>query len=165
MGQPFVGEIRMVGFSFNPANWDFCQGQLIAISQNEALFNLIGTTYGGDGQNTFALPNLQCRVPIHQGNGLVIGESGGTETVTLTTNQIPAHSHNLQAAASAGTEASPANAVWAESALEQFSTISPAGTMGATLAQTGGSQPHNNIPPFLAINYIISLFGIFPSQN
>ncbi len=165
MSQPFVGEIRMVGFNFAPNGWAFCNGETLSISQNETLFNLIGTTYGGDGQTTFQLPNLMGRFPVHQGNGYVIGGLNGTETVTLTTSQIPAHSHLLQAAASAGTETSPAGAVWAESALEQYSTASPTGSMGATLGQTGGSQPHNNMPPFLAINYVISLFGVYPSQN
>jgi microcystin-dependent protein len=170
MAQPFIGEIRMVGFNFEPVSWAFCNGQLIAISENTTLFQLIGTTYGGDGVQTYGLPNLQCRFPVHQGtdpNGNVytMGESTGTETVTLTTSQIPSHSHGLQAAASAGTETSPAGAVWAESALEQYSTITPAGSMGASLGQTGGGQSHPNMPPFLAINYIIALFGIFPSQN
>ncbi|MFZ0302080.1 MAG: tail fiber protein [Terracidiphilus sp.] len=170
MGQPYVGEIRMVGFNFAPANWAFCNGQFLSISQNTVLFELIGTTYGGDGVTTYQLPNLQSRFPIHmgsdgQGNDYVLGETVGVETVTLNSNQIPSHTHSLQASASAGTETSPAGAVWAESALEQYSSAGPAGTMGATLGQTGGSQPHDNMPTFLTINYIISLFGVFPSQN
>jgi microcystin-dependent protein len=170
MSQPFVGEIRLVGFNFEPVGWNFCNGQTLSISENEVLFVLIGTTYGGDGQTTYQLPNLQGRFPIHQGsdgqgNNYVIGQATGVETVTLTTNQIPAHSHPLQATATAGTETSPAGAVWAESALEQYSTVTPTGSMGATLGQTGGGQPHNNMSTFLTINYIISLFGIFPSQN
>lgn len=165
MSQPYVGEIRMVGFNFTPDGWMFCNGQLLSISEYETLFNLIGTTYGGDGQSTFALPNLASRFPIHQGAGNVIGQLAGTETVTLTLNQIPAHNHSLMAVAAAGSEASPSGAAWAESALEQFSTAGPTGTMGATLGQAGGGQPHDNMSPFLAINYVISLFGIFPSQN
>jgi microcystin-dependent protein len=170
MGQPFVGEIRMVGFNFAPQGWMFCDGQTLAISQYETLYNLIGTTYGGDGVQTFQLPNLQSRFPIHQGpdgdgNNYVMGQTAGTETVTLNASQIPSHSHSLGAVALAGTETSPAGALWAESALEQYSTASPTGTMGATLSQTGGSQAHENMPTFLAINYVISLFGIYPSQN
>ncbi len=170
MAEPYVGEIRMVGFNFTPVGWAFCDGQLLSISQNSTLFQLIGTTYGGDGVNTFGLPNLQSRFPVHQGtdpdgNSYRLGFATGTESETLTTSQIPLHTHSLEAAASAGTETSPSGAVWAESALEQFSTLTPTGSMGATLGQTGGSQPHNNMSPFLAINYIISLFGIFPTQN
>src|SRR5580658_7543294 len=166
MGSPYIGEIRVVGFNFAPVNWAFCNGQLLSISQYETLFNLIGTTYGGDGQTTFALPNLQSRIPFHMGNPLVLGQIAGSETVTLTTAQIPAHSHALAASSSAGTLASPAGGVWAASALEQFSTEASAHTMapGAIVA-TGGGQPHDNMPPFLVVNFIISLSGIYPSQS
>jgi microcystin-dependent protein len=135
------------------------------ISQAEALFNLIGTTYGGDGQTTFALPNLQSRLPVHQGSGFVIGQSAGSETVTLTLNEVPAHTHALSAQTSAGSGPSPAGGVWASSALEQFSTGAPTTSMAALLENAGGDQPHSNVPPYLALNYIIALEGIFPSQG
>jgi microcystin-dependent protein len=169
MGQPFIGEIRMVGFSFAPANWAFCNGQLLSISEYEALFVLIGTTYGGDGQQTFALPNLQSRIAVHTGgtNNYVQGQLGGVENVTLIANQIPAHSHSLLAQATAGTVTSPLGALWAESALNQFSTATPSSdeAMATSLTPAGGNQPHNNLAPYLTINFVISLFGIFPSQN
>jgi len=170
MGQPYVGEIRMAGFSFAPANWMLCNGQTLPISEYETLYQVIGTTYGGDGQQTFALPNLQCRIPFHQGTGagntLVIGQLSGTETVTLTTNQLPIHTHSLAASSAGGTQASPAGGVWAASPLEEFSTEAPSHAMDpSTIAATGGGQPHDNLPPFLVINFIISLFGIFPSQG
>lgn len=165
MSEPYVGEIRVVGFNFAPVGWAFCNGQLLAISEYETLFNLIGTTYGGDGQTTFGLPDLQGRIPIHQGSGFVLAQSSGTETVTLTTQQIPAHSHPLKAQTAGGTQPSPAGGVWADSSLGQFSTSSPTATMAASLQNSGGSQPHDNMPPFLTVNFVISLFGVFPSQN
>lgn len=166
MSDPYIGEIRMVGFNFAPVGWALCNGQILPISQNDALFSLIGTTYGGDGVNTFALPDLQCRIPFHQGDGLVLGQPSGTEVVTLTTNQIPAHTHSLNASSQAGTQPSPAGGFWAQSTLGQFSSEAPLHTMDpSTIAPAGGSQPHDNVPPFLVINFIISLFGIFPSQN
>ncbi|MDR3775214.1 MAG: tail fiber protein [Terracidiphilus sp.] len=170
MSQPYVGEIRMVGFSFAPVGWALCDGQLLAISENDTLFNLIGTTYGGDGQNTFALPNLQSRIPVHQGSSsqgtFVIGQLAGVENVTLQVSQMPAHAHLLNAQSGVGTQASPSGGVWADSPLDQFSAAAPTTQMSNVLLQnSGGSQPHNNIPPYLSINFVISLFGIFPSQN
>lgn len=166
MSQPYVGEIRMVGFNFAPDGWAFCNGQLLAIADYETLFNLIGTTYGGDGQSTFGLPNLQGRIPLHQASGYVLGEIGGTETVTLTVSQIPAHLHTLRAQTGAGSQPSPSGGVWASSSLAQFSTGAPTATMAPTsLLNSGGNQPHDNIPPFLAVNFVISLFGVFPSQG
>jgi len=170
MSQPYVGEIRMAGFNFAPSGWMLCNGQTLPISEYETLFQLIGTTYGGDGQTTFNLPNLQCRIPFHQGSGagnaLVIGQLSGTETVTLTTPQIPAHTHSLGASSAGGTQAGPGGGVWAASTLEQFSTEPPSHSMNpSAIAATGGGQPHDNLPPFLVINFIISLFGIFPSQG
>jgi microcystin-dependent protein len=164
VSNPYVGEIRMVGFNFAPVGWAFCDGSLMAISVNETLFNLIGTTYGGDGQSTFALPDLRGRIPIHQGNSFVLSQQAGTETVTLTGSDIPSHSHSLTASSAPGTQPSPANGVWAASALNQFSTDAPATTMAASLGNAGGDQPHDNMPTFQVINYVISLFGIFPSQ-
>ena len=173
MGQPYIGEIRMFAGSFAPAGWAFCDGSLQAISQNDTLFNLIGTTYGGDGQNTFALPDLRGRVPIHmgQGSGLsnrTIGENGGTEAVTITTQQLAAHTHPALCSAGGGSPSSdPANGTWAASDVNQYSNAAVTGFIGNGIPTTsvGGSQPHENMIPFLVISYIISLFGIFPSQT
>ena len=165
MSQPFVGEIRMFPGNFAPVGWAFCNGALIAISQNDALFNLIGTTYGGDGQTTFALPDLRSRVPIHQGTSFPLGQRSGAETVTLTVAQIPSHTHAPQAVVPSGSQAGPGGAAWAQSALDQFSTNAPSTAMAPqALSQSGGSQPHDNMVPYLAINFILSLFGIFPTQ-
>jgi microcystin-dependent protein len=166
MAESYIGEVRMAGFNFAPQGWAFCDGSLLSIAEFSVLFNLIGTTYGGNGTTTFALPDLRGRIAFHQGNGYVIGESAGSETVTLTTSQIPAHSHPFNAQSGAGTQPSPSGGVWAKSSLDQFSTGSPSGEMAATsLQSSGGSQPHDNLPPFLVVNYIISLFGVYPSQN
>lgn len=166
MSQPYVGEIRMFAGNFAPVGWALCQGQLLAISENPTLFQLIGTTYGGDGQNTFALPDLQSRVPVHVGPGFALGQAAGAETVTLTTSQIPAHSHVAQCFNAAGNSASPANSVWALSATNLYSTAAPSLTMAIqAVGSAGGSQPHDNMIPFLVINFIISLFGVFPSQS
>ncbi len=166
MSSPFIGEIRMFGGNFAPVGWAFCNGALIPISENDALFNLIGTTYGGDGQTTFALPNLQSCVPVHVGPGFALGQSGGAETVTLTTSQIPAHSHVPQATSTPGNAAGPSGNVWANNnSLSPYSNVAPDQVMASTaLGQAGGSQPHDNMIPFLAVNFILSLFGIFPSQ-
>jgi microcystin-dependent protein len=171
MSSPFIGEIRMFGGNFAPAGWAFCSGQLMPISENDALFALIGTTYGGDGQETFGLPDLQGRLPMHMGTGAglttrVIGESGGVETVTLTVNQIPVHSHAPLAVSGNGNQATPQNGVWAGVTTSIYTTNPPTIAFNATLGgNTGGSQPHENLMPFLAVSFIISLFGIFPSQN
>ena len=173
MGQPFIGEIRMFAGSFEPAGWAFCNGQLLPISENEALFQVIGTTYGGDGQATFALPNLQSRVPIHmgQGSGLSnrqLGENGGTESVTLTTQQLGGHTHPALCSSGGGSPASdPSTATWQPSDSTQYSNAASTGFIGGGLPTTpaGGSQPHENMIPFLVVSYIISLFGIFPSPT
>jgi microcystin-dependent protein len=166
MSSPFIGEIRMFGGNFAPVGWAFCNGALMAIDQNDALFNLIGTTYGGDGQTTFALPDLQSRIPLHVGPGFALAQTGGVETVTLTNNQIPAHSHVPQANSGAGTQSSPANGMWALSTLNQFSSAAPSVSLApAALGPSGGSQPHENMMPFLVVNFILSLFGVFPSQT
>jgi microcystin-dependent protein len=164
MAQPFVGEIRMFAGNFSPAGWEFCQGQLLPISENEVLFTLIGTTYGGDGESTFALPDLRSRIPIHQGNGFILAETGGAEQITLTVNQIAAHSHPLIATTSASNQSSPSNNIVAQSTaadlyIEDTTTASLA---TAAITPVGGSQPHTNFQPYLCINFIISLFGIFP---
>ena len=167
MGQPFVGEIRMFGGTFAPAGWLLCQGQTVAISENEILFQLIGTTYGGDGISTFNMPNLSGRVPVHQTSNFPIGQSAGVETVTLTTQQLPVHSHPMSASLNtAGANTVTGNVVGQVGATQIYREV-PAASPMASQASTavGGNQPHDNMQPFLCINFIISLFGVFPSQN
>lgn len=165
MAQPYVGEIRMFAGNFAPAGWMFCEGQLLPISENETLFNIIGTTYGGDGQSTFALPDLRGRLPIHQGSGFLLAETGGAEEITLTPQQIPAHSHPLLAAAVTGDQVSPAGLLPANSFnVTPYVNEAPNGDFAATaIGSVGGSQPHTNFQPYLCVDFIISLFGIFPS--
>ena len=168
MGDPYVGEIRMVAFNFAPNGWAFCNGAVLSIAQNEVLFDLIGTTYGGDGQSTFALPDLQGRRVIHQGSGYVIGAQGGQESVTLSSASVPSHSHQPQASSHPGTTTSPVGAVWAAGAgsTRPYTPASPAAPMLAGIvSSTGASQPHENMPPFLTLNFVISLFGVFPSPS
>ncbi len=166
MAQPYVGEIRMFAGNFAPAGWMLCSGQLLPISENETLFNLIGTTYGGDGQSTFALPDLQSRVPIHQGNGFVLAETGGVEDVTLTVNQLPIHNHTMTASLDTAGGSSPSNNVTGQvGATQIYRDVAPVAAMSnLALSPVGGSQPHTNLQPYLCINFIISLFGIFPTQ-
>jgi microcystin-dependent protein len=170
---PYIGEIRLFAGNFAPAGWAFCNGQLIPISENDALFVVLGTTYGGDGQETFALPDLRGRLPIHQGTGpglssRILGEAAGVESVTLTVNQIPAHNHALLCTTDNAATAAPQNQVMAaapDANTNPYNTDAPLTTLASTaLSPVGGSQPHTNVQPFLCINYIISLFGIFPSQ-
>ncbi|MDR7252490.1 microcystin-dependent protein [Nocardioides sp. BE266] len=165
MGQPYVGEIRMFGGNFAPAGWAFCNGQLLPISENETLFNLIGTTYGGDGQSTFALPDLQSRVPVHQGNGYVLAETGGVEEVTLTTAQVPAHSHPLVVSTTAASSRSAVGGIPAAAPSDVAWTSAAADEGMSQTSAAGGSQPHTNMQPYLGISFIISLFGVFPSQT
>jgi microcystin-dependent protein len=171
MSSPYVGEIRMFGGNFAPVGWAFCNGATMPISENDALFNLIGTTYGGDGQVTFNLPNLQSRLPMHQGTGpglspRTIGEAGGVETVTLTTQQIPTHSHAPLSISGNGNQTTPQNGVWAGVATSIYTSNAPNTAFNNTLGgSAGGSQPHDNMMPYLAINFIISLFGIYPSPT
>lgn len=164
---PFVGEIRLFGGNFAPQGWAFCDGSLLPISEYETLFNLIGTTYGGDGQSTFALPDLRGRVPVHMGGNYVIGQSAGTETVTLTTTQIPAHNHAWAAGSSAGASAVPDNNIYgASSGFDMYFPDPDGNDMNAgAITLTGGSQPHENMMPFECVSYIISLYGIWPSQS
>ncbi len=173
MAQPYVGEIRMFAGNFAPAGWMFCEGQQLPISENETLFQLIGTTYGGDGQSTFNLPNLLARIPIHMGNGpdginYPIAQNAGTTEVTLTTQQIPVHSHPVLASGDPGLDINPANAMLGLSPnIKDFREGATPNTAMAvqTVTPTGGSQPHSNLMPYLCINYIISLFGIFPNPT
>lgn len=170
MAQPYVGEIRMFAGNFAPAGWMFCDGSILSISENETLFQLIGTTYGGDGQDTFALPNLQSRIPVHKGTNnfgtsYILSQMGGVEEVTLSQNQIPIHKH-IPLASNTGGYDNPANNYWANSATgKPYNTGPPTIQLNAASINTaGGSQPHDNMMPFLCVSYIISLFGIFPSQ-
>ncbi len=166
MAQPYVGEIRMFAGNFAPAGWMFCEGQLLPISENETLFQLIGTTYGGDGQSTFALPDLRGRIPIHQGNGFTLAETGGAEGITLTVNQIPAHSHPPLASTHAGGRG-PKGAVLAAGGAYALPDPTPTlvNASAASVGSTGGSQPHTNFQPYLCVHFIISLFGVFPSPT
>ena len=167
MAQPYVGEIRMFAGNFAPAGWMFCEGQLLPISENETLFQLIGTTYGGDGESTFALPDLRGRIPIHQGNGFILAETGGAEEITLTVSQIPAHSHPLLGSGATGSQASPQGGLLASSAvITPYAPETSGGAMAPTaITAVGGSQPHTNFQPYLCVDFIISLFGIFPSPT
>lgn len=173
MGQPFIGEIRMFAGSFAPAGWAFCDGQLMPIAENDALFTLIGTTYGGDGQETFALPNLQSRIPIHQGDGpstspRTLGQMAGVESVTLSTQQIPIHTHPMVVSTASGTGSAPSGNVLAAGAnvsIYRPATIPNQPMNPASVSPTGGSQPHDNMHPFLVISFIISLYGLFPQFN
>jgi microcystin-dependent protein len=168
MSNPYVGEIRLFGGNFAPLGWALCDGSVLPISENETLFNLIGTIYGGDGQSTFALPDLRGRVPIHIGHGHVQGELSGAETVTLSTAQLPPHTHALMASSATATAAAgPAGNVPAAASNVQFyGPSAPDRAMSAAaLSPAGASRPHDNMAPFLGITFIISLFGIFPSQS
>ena len=167
MAQPYVGEIRMFAGNFAPAGWIFCEGQLLPISENETLFQLIGTTYGGDGESTFALPDLRGRIPIHQGNGFILAETGGAEAITLTIPQVPAHSHPLLASSSVANDQVPTQNLAAQTGtFDAYQSSPPATAMAAnSVSAVGGSQPHTNFQPYLCVNSIISLFGIFPSPT
>ncbi|WP_264535673.1 phage tail protein [Flavobacterium sp. N1736] len=168
MAQPYVGEIRMFAGNFAPAGWAFCEGQLLPISENETLFNLIGTTYGGDAESTFGLPDMRGRVPLHNGNGFILAENGGVEEVNLTVNQIPSHSHPLTATTDIANTGNPADAVLSTTATGSkiYSLSAPTVALNNTaIVPDGGSQPHTNFQPYLCINFIISLFGIFPSPT
>lgn len=174
MANQYVGEIRMFAGNFAITGWAECNGQLLPIAQNTALFSIIGTFYGGNGVQTFALPDLRGRVPIHQGQGLglstyVIGEQGGSENITLLQTEIPAHNHLVNGVGSGGTQASPVNgypAIESTGTAFNYSTAAPTGQMSpATIVNTGGSQPHSNIQPYLSITFLIALQGIFPSRN
>jgi microcystin-dependent protein len=166
MATPFIGEIKMFGGNFAIRGWAFCDGSLVPITSNEALYQLIGTTFGGDGQTTFALPNLQGRMPVHVGSGFVLGQQGGSESVTLNQNQLPGHTHTAQAQSAAGNLGSPSGAVWAQSTLNQYSSAAANATMNPALIQpTGGNQPHENMMPFLTVTFLIALEGVFPTQN
>ncbi|MGZ8962520.1 phage tail protein [Methylomagnum sp.] len=156
----------MFAGNFAPAGWMFCEGQLVPISEYEVLFNLIGTTYGGDGQESFALPDLRGRLPLHQGNGFTLGETGGVEEVTLTVSQIPAHSHPMLASNDIPTLSSPQSNVTGQAAAKIYRAGNPSMTLNpSSVSPVGGSQPHQNMQPYLCVDFIISLYGIFPSPT
>jgi microcystin-dependent protein len=166
MAQPYVGEIRIFAGNFAPAGWMFCEGQLLPISENETLFQLIGTTYGGDGQSTFALPDLRGRIPLHQGNGKILAELAGVESVTLTQQQMPVHTHPFTGAATPGNLTTPIGNLPAHStSVKPYIAEDQDGNFANAVTMDGGSQPHDNFMAYLCVDFIISLFGIFPSPT
>ncbi|TFI58326.1 phage tail protein [Sphingomonas parva] len=165
MAEPFLSELRLFSFNFPPKGWAFCNGQFLPINQNQALFALLGTTYGGNGQTTFALPNLQGRVPIHEGDGHTLGEAAGSSSVTLTQQQMPEHLHFEQASSDNGSTPLPGNNVLAASNNTYTGAAALTPLLPGSVGNFGGSQPHNNMMPYLVLNWCIALQGIFPSQN
>ena len=165
MATPYIGEVRLFGGNFAPVGWSFCDGSLLSIASYEALFNLIGTTYGGDRQTTFALPDLRGRVPVHVGGQFTLGQQGGSEQVTLTSAQLPAHQHSPAAVSGSGGTGSPKSAVWAGASSSMYASGTADAPMNAaTGSPAGSSQPHDNLSPFLVLTFIIALDGIYPSQ-
>lgn len=170
MAEPFLSEIKAVSFNFAPKGWALCNGQLLPINQNQALFSLMGTTYGGNGTTNFALPNLQGRTPLHFGSDplgsfYVLGQAAGEVAVTLSVAEMPSHSHVAQGVLTAANSGSPAGNAWADSTSNPFGSAPDSVMNAASVTQLGGSQPHNNLPPYVTLNFIIALVGIFPSQN
>jgi microcystin-dependent protein len=166
VSEPFIGEIKVISFNFPPKGWAFCNGQLLPINQNQALFSILGTTYGGDGRTTFALPNLQARMPIHQGPGFTPGQAGGEVAHTLSVNEMPAHTHVARArSAVSNPGGTPAGSVWAQSGDAMFAAAPTGSLAPAAIGNAGGGQPHTNEAPYLVLNFVIALQGIFPSRN
>jgi microcystin-dependent protein len=166
MGTPFLGEVKIVSFNFAPKGWALCNGQLLLINQNQALFALLGTIYGGDGITTFALPNLQSRVPVHMGNGITLGEKAGEESHTLNISEMPQHTHfPILGSANAPTASSPAGNLWATNTTNAYSNTANSTMNPACVPSKGGNQPHTNLQPYLVLVFVIALQGIFPSQN
>jgi microcystin-dependent protein len=166
MSSPYLGEVKIFSFNFPPRGWAFCNGQLMSIQQNQALFAVIGTTYGGNGVNNFQLPNLQGRLPYHAGNGYVQGQVGGAEFHTLLTTEMPTHNHAVNASsAAASDQGAPTNNLWVAQTGNSYSSSGGAAMAGAAITQAGGGQPHENRPPYLVLNFCIALSGIFPSRN
>jgi microcystin-dependent protein len=164
MSEPFLGEIKIISWNFPPKGWALCNGQLMPINQNQALFSILGTTYGGDGRQTFALPNLQGRSPMHVGDGIALGELGGETTHTLNISETPAHTH-VPVGSSTQATTDPAGNLWGSDASKPFHTATTNAMNPASILATGGNQPHENMSPYLVLNFIIALQGIFPSQN
>jgi microcystin-dependent protein len=166
MSDPFLGEIKVISFNFPPKGWAFCNGQLLPINQNQALFSILGTVYGDDGITTFALPNLQARLPMHQGQGYALGARGGEASHTLTINELPSHIHPAKGQTGLSNPgSSPANSVWGTPAQTVYTGTPNTAMSPAAIANAGGSQPHENQAPYLVLNFVIALTGIFPSQN
>jgi microcystin-dependent protein len=166
MAEPFLSEIRVFSFNFPPKGWAFCDGQFLPINQNQALFSLLGTTYGGNGQTTFALPNLRGRVPIHEGAGFTLGQAGGQSSHTLTISELPAHTHFISANSGTGSETTPLGHVLAKAPANFYAPpANPTAMNPNSVTPTGGSQPHANQQPYLVLNFSIALQGIFPSQS
>lgn len=166
MGTPFLGEIRIVSFNFAPQGWAFCNGQFLPINQNQPLFSILGTTYGGNGQTTFALPDLRGRAPLHRGSNFTLGQRGGAEFHTLTQSEMPAHTHQMQVSNSTGDTVLPTNAALANSPAKIYHAPTNLTTLNPTsVTNAGGSQAHENRQPFLVLNFCIALIGVFPSQN
>lgn len=165
MSEPFLGEIKIISWNFPPKGWTFCNGQLLPINQNQALFSILGTTYGGDGRQTFGLPNLQGRTPLHVGNGIVLGELGGETAHTLNISELPAHNHVPVGSSTNATLTSPAGHLWGTVTGGPYDPNVNTAMNPACVLAAGGNQPHENMSPYLVLNFIIALQGIFPSQN
>jgi microcystin-dependent protein len=166
MSEPFLGELKVISWNFAPKGWAFCNGQLLPINQNQALFSILGTTYGGDGRQTFGLPNLQGRTPVHLGQGINLGQFGGEQNHTLLANEMPAHTHPANGTTTGNTLSSPSGSFWGSGGLSSYNTANPNSNMSAAaISSAGGGQAHNNLQPYLVLNIIIALQGIFPSQN
>jgi microcystin-dependent protein len=166
MSEPFLAEIKIVSFNFPPKGWAKCDGQILPINQNQALFSLLGTNYGGNGQTTFALPDMRGRVPVHPGSGIILAQKGGAEAHTLIVSEMAAHTHIPNGNSGSVNAAMPSGNTWGAHAAGPYSSSTPDVTMhNTTTNPIGGSQPHNNMQPYLVLNFIIALQGIFPSQN
>jgi microcystin-dependent protein len=166
MAEPFLGEIRMMSFTFAPRGWALCNGTLLPINQNQALFSLLGTTFGGDGRQTFGLPNLQGRTPIHIGNGYAIGQNGGEVSHTLASTEVPGHGHTAQASGATGSAVSPVGGLLATRPAQAYhAPTNPVSMLNGSLSNAGGGQPHQNMQPYLTVSFCIALQGIFPSQT
>ena len=165
MGTPFMSEVKIIAWNFPPKGWAFCNGQFLPINQNQALFSLLGTMYGGNGQTTFALPDMRGRAPIHQGAGFIIGQVGGELAHTVTMSEMPAHNHFMQASPTNGDQVVPTNNYLGPGANLYAASGKMTTLLPATVGNVGGSQPHQNLQPYLVVNYIIALLGVFPSRN
>lgn len=165
MSEPFLGEVKIISWNYPPKGWAFCNGQLLPINQNQALFSLLGTTYGGDGRVTFALPNLQGRVPIHMGNSFTLGQVGGETTHTLNISEVPQHTHIPSGTTNNPSVESPSGNVWCHNTANPFNNSANTAMLPNAIASTGGNQPHQNLSPYLVLNMIVALQGIFPSQT